>query len=98
MKVSASMKPIEQLVGERDRPRVEEDHLDVEDDEEQRDKVVAEVELHPAIALGLDAALVGVGLHRVRRLRADLARCRKRREITSGSDGKITAKTSRMVT
>ncbi len=60
MNVSRFDEADDQLVAEGDRPGVEEDDLDIEDDEEQRHEVVAEVELHPAVALGLDAALVGV--------------------------------------
>src|SRR5688572_26007470 len=41
-----------ELLWERHRPRVEEDDFHVEDNENQGDEVVAEVELHPAVALG----------------------------------------------
>src|SRR3972149_255539 len=58
----------DELVREGDRPGVEEHDLDIEDDEEKGDEVVAEVELDPAIALRLDAALVGVELHGVGRV------------------------------
>ena len=48
------------------RPRIEEDYFDVEDDEPQREDVVARVELTPRRSLGLDAALVGRVFDRVR--------------------------------
>jgi len=44
---------------ERDRPREEEGDLEVEDDEEDGDEVVAHIELHARLFEGLEAALVG---------------------------------------
>ena len=57
---------------EGDRPRVEEDDLDVEDDEEHRGQVVLDREAAAADRLRrrLDAALVGVELGPVVALRA----------------------------
>src|SRR5581483_2059285 len=47
-------------LAEGDRPGVEEDGLNIEDDEEERVIVVLDVELYPGGPLREDAALVGV--------------------------------------
>ena len=54
--------PADAALAEHERPRVEEDGLDIEDDEEQRVDVVAGVELHPRRTDRLDTALVRLGL------------------------------------
>ena len=74
MNVIASMIDHE-VLGEGDGPRVERKTTSTsKDDEEQRHEVVLEIELHPAVALGLDTALVGVVLHRVGHVRPELQR------------------------
>src|SRR6185369_9181198 len=45
-------------LAQRDRPREEERDLEVEQDEEDRDEVVAHVELHARVLERLEAALV----------------------------------------
>ena len=57
---SAKVPNASQLHGDR----VEEDHLDVEQDEQHRDQVEADPEAEAALDLGRQAALVGVGLRR----------------------------------
>ena len=46
-------------VVERHRPRKQERHFEVEDDEEHRDQVEADVELHPRVVERIEAALIG---------------------------------------
>ena len=53
------------------RPGEQERHLEVEDDEQDRDQVEAHVELHPRVVEGVEAALVGGELLRVGRLGRD---------------------------
>src|SRR6476646_3031710 len=65
---------------ESHRPGIKKNNLDIEDDKEQGNEVVAKVELDPGVALGLDAALIGVHLYRVGQLRpaVDLAKEHRR--------------------
>jgi hypothetical protein len=49
----------------RDRPRQQEDRLDIEDRKHQRIDVVLGLELHPRIAICLDPALVRFRLDRI---------------------------------
>src|SRR3989442_15838471 len=48
-----------------DRPREEKRDLEIEQDEQDRDEVIADVEFHPRIFEGLEAAFVGRKLLRV---------------------------------
>src|SRR4029077_4460028 len=52
--------------------RVKEDDFDIKNDEDQRNQVVAEVELDPGIAFGLDPTLIDVLLHCVGRVGPDV--------------------------
>ena len=52
-------KPKTPDVLERHRPGEQERHLEVEDDEQDRDQVEAHVELHARVVEGVEAALVG---------------------------------------
>src|SRR5438309_247788 len=57
-------------VGEHDRPREEKRDLQVEQDEQDRDQVIANVELHACVFEGLETAFVGrelLGVGAVRR-------------------------------
>src|SRR5947207_8197392 len=57
---------------ERDRPREQEDRLDVEDDEQHRDQIELDAEAFPARPPdGVVTALVGRQLHRVRTIRPE---------------------------
>jgi len=56
---------------ETHRPREQERHLEVENDEQDRDQIEAHVELHPGVVEGVEAALVRRELLGVRRLRGD---------------------------
>src|SRR6185369_7800906 len=58
-------------LAQRDRPREEERDLEVEQDEEDRAPVVAEVELHPRVLERLEAALVRRVLRLLRTTRAE---------------------------
>src|SRR5262249_19307342 len=55
----------EAKVAERDRPREQEAHLEIEDDEQDGDQVEADVEFHAGVIKGVKAALVGGELFRV---------------------------------
>ena len=74
-KTIIAAKPKKPMSGQDDRPGKEERDLEVEQDEEDRDEVVADVELHPRVLERLEAALVGRELCRVgpvrRQQRAD---------------------------
>ena len=52
-------------VAQRHRPGKQERDLEIEDDEEDRDQVVAHVEAHARVLEGLEAALVGRELLRI---------------------------------
>src|SRR5262252_8660953 len=56
---------------ERDGPRKKERDLEVEQDEQDRDQVVAHVELHARVLEGLEAAFVGRQLLAVRTVRPE---------------------------
>src|SRR5262249_14595519 len=53
---------------EPDRPGQEERHLEVENDEEDGDEIVADIELAAGVVEGLEAALIGGELLRIRLL------------------------------
>ena len=58
-KIIIATKPSKPDVRQHDGPREEERDLEVEQDEEDRDEVVADVEFHPRVLERLEAALVG---------------------------------------
>src|SRR4051812_6670826 len=58
-------------LAQRDCPREEERDLEIEQDEEDRDQVVADVELHARVLEGLEAAFVGGVLRLVGPARAE---------------------------
>ena len=49
----------------------QEGHFEVEDDEQDRDQIEADVELHARVVEGVEAALIGRQLFRVRLLEGD---------------------------
>src|SRR5262249_43819224 len=59
--------------GQHDRPRKEERDLEVEQDEEDCNEVIADVELHPRVLERLEAALVRRELLRIGAIRRDCA-------------------------
>src|SRR5439155_6898154 len=69
----------DELPREGDGPGIKEHNLQVEDHEEQRDQVIAEVELDPGIALGLNTAYVGLELNRIGRGRSQVKNAEENR-------------------
>ena len=58
-KIIIDQKPKMPISRQHDRPRKEKRDFEVEQDEQDRDEVVAHVELHARVLEGLEAAFVG---------------------------------------
>ena len=71
-----------------DGDRVQEDHLDVEQDEQHRDQVEADPEAHPALHLRRQPALVGILLLRRRAARADERVERRERDAHDAAENR----------
>ena len=65
-KTIIDQKPNTPISPNDDRPREQERDFEVEDDEQDRDQVEAHVELHARVVEGVEAALVGRQLFRIR--------------------------------
>ena len=61
-------KPKSADLAERHRPREQEAHFEIEDDEKDGDQIESHVEFHARVVEGVEAALVGGQLFRIRLL------------------------------
>src|SRR5207237_8402296 len=61
-------------LAERHRPRKQERYFEVENDEEDRDQVEADVELHAGVVECIESAFIGGKLFRIRLLERDQER------------------------
>jgi hypothetical protein len=52
-------------IAERDRPRKQKGHFQIEDDEQDRHQIIADIEPHPGIAKRVESAFIGRQLFRV---------------------------------
>src|SRR5204862_6445101 len=58
-------------LAERNRPREQERHFEVENDEEDRDQIEADVELHASVVECVESAFLSGELFRIRLLERD---------------------------